>query len=102
MKTNTIIINMGESYRPKRVNIKYNWRKHLKSKSNPSKVRNMDDNGNIYHTSENNGAWIALDFHSRGTGAYQNQTKYIDKHGIVHDHASLQRLTDKGYRLYFK
>ena len=26
----------------------------------------------------------------------------VDKHGLIHDHASLQRLTDKGYRLHFK
>ena len=35
MKTNTIIINMGESYTPRKKSKKYNWKKHLKA--NPNK-----------------------------------------------------------------
>jgi len=75
-----IIINMGESYSPKKKNKKYNWKKHLKTSKNNQK------------------AWIILDYHSRDEN---NNTVYIDKYGNTHDHASLQRLTNKGYRLHF-
>jgi len=98
MKTNTIIINMGESYRPKRVNKKYNWKKHLKA--NPNKYGTNKWAGACkFDFSSNKGPWIVLDYHSRDN---DNNTVYTDKHGIVHNHASLQRLTNKGYRLHFK
>ena len=86
---NQIIINMGESYTPRKKTKKYNWKKHLKSNKTVHQ----------YDFSTNKGPWVSLDYHSRDV---YNNTMYIDKHGNTHDQASLQRLTDKGYKLHFK
>ena len=101
MKTNTIIINMGGSYTPRKKSKKYNWKKHLKA--SPKYDFKLGTNkwaGECkFDFSKNSGPWVVLDYHSRDN---DNNTVYIDKYGTVHNHASLQRLTDKGYRLHFK